>query len=892
MNKLVRRAAGSAPSVQAISSVDECGGKAGLASSARFPACKPLMSALLGSCILPFAAFSQPAMAQEAGQSNASDSGSHASIEEIVVTAQRREETVQKAAIPINVATGSQLIAAGVSDATALNKIAPALNVNNGGGANTAFFVRGVGNFTNNGFTAPAIAFNIDGVYIGRPSSTISALLDLNRIEVLKGPQGTLYGRNATGGAINVIPNLPKLGDTSGSLAAGYGNYDAYEVTGVVNLPVGDRSAFRVAGVVSGHDGYFRDGTGNARDFAMRAQFLTELSDTVTVRLAGDYSTQGGTGAGVAIDGFYSLAPFQSQLPVPNWAFTKFNVDPFAGLHDPAVQNLIVGKAQHQPLRSNDGGFAYPSRNDSYWGLNAEINVDLGGAKLVFIPAYRRSKLDNVFNGPPFKAAINKDIAEQYSFETRLSGSVGQLDYIVGGYYFKETVDGRNSFNQFSTTSYNVFRSVTDSKAAFGRLTWHATPSLRFVGALRYTDEGRSFDARTVSLAAVCLADFGGPAPCARTSTPIPSIPVGLTIGDSLRQYPSSLFIGRPANAYIAAVDSAANGVPNVTIFGGFGPTNRAIPPRIGPLAILSATPTVIDRSAADKKVTYRLAAEYNLTPDNLLYASFETGFRAGGFNLSFGNEEFAPEFIDAYTIGSKNSFAGGSLIINLEGFYWRYKGQQLAALGLDGRGANSFFTTNVGNSSIYGLEADMQWAVTRKTILRSTVQYLHATYDDYSYTQVDLADETKDPPRFLTPITTCKNTQIGYDGNPATRAQYVIDCSGRDALNAPRWTITGGIEQTAELGRLKLIGTFDGRYRSSRELGFNYVPGGRAPGVLTLDASLTLRPDTANWFVTGYVRNLTDRVIRATYQLGAGNIAGSALEPPRTYGVRIGYNF
>ncbi len=847
---------------------------------------------LLCGCAMPLV-LAQPALAQGAGPDNeTAEEQQSGGLNTIVVTAQRQEETLQDAAIPINAATGDQLIAAGVSDATALNRISPALAVNNGGGANAAYFVRGAGNFTNNGYTAPAIAFNIDGVYIGRPSSTISAFLDLNRVEVLKGPQGTLYGRNATGGAINVIPNIPEIGELSGSISAGYGNYDAYELTGVLNVPVGDTAAARIAATVSGRDGYFDDGTGDAEDFAVRAQFLAELGETVTVRLSGDYSTQGGVGQGVAIDGFYGLAPFQSQLPVPSWAFTDFTTDLYAGLHDPAVQAGLVGNVTHAPLRANDGGYAFPARDDEYWGLNAEINFDLGDADLVIIPAYRKSTLDNIFNGPPFKAAINQDSAEQFSLEARLSGSVGAFDYILGAYYFDETVEGVNSFNQFSTTSFNDYVSEVESLAFFARGTFNVSDDFRLVGALRYTDESRAIDLRLISLAAVCLAELGGPPPCERTSTPVPSIPVGLTIGDSLRQYDPALFIGTPAEAYISAVNAAPNGVPTVTIFGGFGPTDTAVPPSIGPLAILSATPTVIDLSDGDSEVTYRLAAEYDVTPDNLLYASFETGFRAGGFNQSFGNEVYAPEFIDAYTIGSKNAFAGGDVILNLEAFYWDYTGQQLAALGLDGRGNNSFFTRNVGDSSIYGLEAEFQWAPTSSTQLRGSVQYLDATYDNYSFVQTDLADEAVDPPGFLPPVTTCDTTQIGFDGDLATPSQYVIDCSGRDALFAPKWTITGGIQQTIDLGASELIATFDGRYRSSREVGFNYVPGGRAEGVLTLDASLTFQPTSEDFFITAYVRNLTDETIFSTYQLGSGNVAGGALEPPRTYGVRLGYNF
>ncbi|MFY7837099.1 MAG: TonB-dependent receptor plug domain-containing protein, partial [Novosphingobium sp.] len=176
---------------------------------------------------------------------------------EIIVTAQRRAESLQKAAVAVTAVTGDALITQGVTDATRLNQVAPALFVTNGGGSNTGFFVRGVGNFTNNGYTAPAVAFNIDDVYVGRPSSTIASFLDLNRVEVLKGPQGTLYGRNATGGAVNVIPNKPKLGVFEGNVAGQYGNYDAYELTGVINAPLGDRVALRLAAVKSARDGYF-----------------------------------------------------------------------------------------------------------------------------------------------------------------------------------------------------------------------------------------------------------------------------------------------------------------------------------------------------------------------------------------------------------------------------------------------------------------------------------------------------------------------------------------------------------------------------------------------------------------------------------------------------------
>ncbi|MFV0645450.1 MAG: TonB-dependent receptor, partial [Sphingomonadaceae bacterium] len=283
---------------------------------------------LLTGSALGLAFFSQTAQAQDTAKAQGAtpdeaEQHNPGGLTVITVTAQRREETLQDAAIPINAASGEDLVKSGVADATALNKVAPSLYVSSGGGANAGFFVRGVGNFTNNGYTAPAVAFNIDGVYIGRVSSTLASFLDVDRVEVLKGPQGTLYGRNATGGAINVIPKKPVLGALEGNISGQYGNYDALELTGAVNLPMGEQVAARLAASYSKRDGYFDDNTWRSKDLALRAQVYAELSDAVNIRLSMDYSTQKGTVSGVNIDGIYTFTPFNPAATVPNWRYVE-----------------------------------------------------------------------------------------------------------------------------------------------------------------------------------------------------------------------------------------------------------------------------------------------------------------------------------------------------------------------------------------------------------------------------------------------------------------------------------------------------------------------------------------------------------------------------------------
>jgi iron complex outermembrane recepter protein len=827
---------------------------------------------LLASSVLALALSAQAASAQEAAADGASTQDAEATggLDVIMVTAQRREETLQNAAIAINAATGEELTSLGITDASQLARVAPSLSVTTGGGANVGYFVRGVGNFVFNGFTNPAVAFNIDGVYIGRPSSTIASFLDLNRVEVLKGPQGTLYGRNATGGAINVIPNIPIFDEFEGSVSAQYGNYDAWELTGVVNVPLSEGLAMRFAATTSDRDGYFRDGTGDAKDLAVRGQVRAELGDSIEARFSVDYSTQKGTGPGLNVDGVYVFTPFRPNATVPNWQFAPAPANvttPFTGLHTPETLAFIRANATAAPLFSPVEGYAYPFRDDEYLGVNAEFTFDLGGAELAIIPAFRRSELDNQFNGPPFRGAINQDVAEQYSVEARLSGDVGPVDWILGSYWFDENVQGVNSFNQFSTVTYNDFEYKSDSLAFFARATLNLSDDLRLVGGVRYTDEGRALESQTVSTAGVCLIEpVAGPPSCVQ----VPNIPVGLTLFDSLRQLDPALF---PTSNPLTAA-SPFGAFP----YGPFGMT--------GPQALLINTPTTIDRAGGDEEITWRAAVEYDVTPDNLLYASFETGFRAGGFNTTFGQEEYEPEFIDAFTIGSKNSFFNNRLQFNLEAFWWEYKGQQLAALGVDANGNNSFYTRNVGESSVKGVEIDFQFLVTPTTRLYGGVQYLDATYESFRYNQVDLSDAT-DPPNFLTPVTGCSFTQV-----MTPRRSFDIDCSGRPALYAPDWTINLSVEQVIEAAIGEFVANVGGRYRSDRVIGFGYLPTGNPGSDLIVDASLSFEPAGTSLTITAFARNLTNEAVPATYSLGAGSVAASAYEAPRTYGLRASFAF
>src|SRR5258708_2545982 len=189
-------------------------------------------------------------------------------LEEIIVTAQRRAEDVQHAALAIDVVSPLALGMAGASHAADIANLVPALQISESGNAQQSLYLRSVGTFTANSYSDPAVAFNVDGVAVGRPSSMTGVLYDLQRVEVLKGPQGTLYGRNATGGAINILPNQPKLGVTEGEVALTAGNYGEIHPEMAANLALNDSSAARLAFTYDRTDGFQPPGPGHARAYA------------------------------------------------------------------------------------------------------------------------------------------------------------------------------------------------------------------------------------------------------------------------------------------------------------------------------------------------------------------------------------------------------------------------------------------------------------------------------------------------------------------------------------------------------------------------------------------------------------------------------------------------
>lgn len=756
---------------------------------------------------------------------------------EIIVTAQRRSENLQRAAIPVDVVSAAAILSAGITEPTSLGTLVPALTAAPNGGGTVSYFIRGVGNFASNPLFDSAVAFNYDGVYIGRETATSGLFYDLERIEVLKGPQGTLYGRNATGGAINVNPVHPKVGSLSGYGTASYGDYNSITAEGAVNLPLGPLGAVRISGNYDRHDGYLSDGTSDEKLGGVRVQMLGELTPALTVRVSSDYEHIGGRGVGASYVNSLQFSPAASGFIVKD-----SGLDRSIGLYDPAAQTNRATLTAGPTGRNLAALDALPYIDNNIYGANAEIAYDTGAGKLTIIPAWRYSTVNTLTPVPGFMAGIQtKD--EQYSIEARFNGErIGPFDYTVGGLYFSETNRDHFSVDQQALATYQDFSNKTDSYAAFARLTAHVSDALRLVGGVRYTRDNKSFDGVSTGLTVVCVVRVAGVPTCPKA----PLIPFTWL----LSQVPLP--------------------VPQV---------NGAAAPLPGTGAIIVRNGNAVNAALDKGRVTYRGAVEYDIGPRSLAYASVETGFRAGGFSLAKGYETYQPEYITAYTIGSKNRFFGNRLQFNVEGFLWRYRNQQLAHIGVDLAGQNGNFTQNIGRTTMYGVDAESRLLVTPTTALNAQVQYLHTRYDSFAY---------QFPNTATPPLTGCAVTAV-----PGNAAVLNVDCSGKPAFNSPVVTVNLGADQTIPVGRYKLVGSVNSQYRSSRFVGFEFQAAERQGPTWQTSAKISFGPNDDRWSIEGFIRNLeNDRYITNAQYFLIGNGLSAVTAPPRTFGIRGAFKF
>lgn len=756
---------------------------------------------------------------------------------DIIVTATKQVTTVQHTPLSIGVITGDEIARRAQNSVEDVLRNLPAVQIQDfAQGAQV--YIRGIGSSVDPLFADPSIALMNDGVYDGRTESLQAGGFDIDRVEVARGPQGTLYGRNATGGVINVLTRNPLLGTTSGDLRLQIGNYNSRRVEGAINLPLGQIAAVRVAAFREKRDGYIDDGSDDANRLGFRVKVLVAPTPWLRVIGKAEYSQDKGAGPNtvpVPGSGDYAAGSPFNNLGIfpPPFLTTNFN-PPLAAATNPPVcpGSPFVGcapiakfpngwvTADNSNPWTNDPDHAPGFINRHSYNYLLNVEADLGPATLTLLPSYTRNKnamLSNFLfgdlqgalgaptpNGPNGYAS---GTSTYKSVEARLSSKgAGPFKYVLGVYYLDSKTTGLLAPASSSTDAGNTYTlgnqpGPSRTIAAFGQVTYSLTDAFRLTGGLRWSrDKQEQFYLCTI------------------------------TLGGVLQNCDASL----------------ATAVGSNTSF----------------------------RNAVSI-VQYKVGFEYDLTPKSLLYGHVASGFKQGGVNYTAPPLPFKPEHLTAFEVGSKNRFLDNHLTLNLAGFYYKYRDYQYSApldgpLGTSGETASIFgVILNAGSTNIYGAEAELLASPWKGGRFTATLNWLHARYG-----QACLGSN---------PFVGDNSTDVG-----CTAAQP-HSLTGKQIQNAPNWSGTVGFEQSLYVGPGSVIAGVDTRWSSSLFVSpEQYLPGAFQKAYTVTSARLRYETRGGRWSVGAWVNNIENKA----QTTGVFPLYRRFVSAPRTYGLTTEVKF
>jgi iron complex outermembrane receptor protein len=603
-------------------------------------------------------------------------------LEELVVTAQRRAENVQDVPISITALSASELKRNSVDDVSRLEMITPGFSFGRSG-SDARPAIRGVRTETISAPNDPTIGFYLDGVYQSRAQQALIPLFDLERVEIQRGPQGTLYGRNTFGGNISVVTQAPIPGPGYG-LSGEVGDYNLRRAQGFLNLPVSDQLQIRISGTRAVQDGYVTS-TRNPNinifqkdETALRGALRWTPVDGLEVLARAGYWLNTGDGGGAY--GYKVLGTLVN--PTTGARSLRGVAVPF----NPTVRDGVIdryGADIGVPVTSdpykNDWDYQPFERTEEKYAT-LQVSWDLGDvATLRSITGYtkfrsnRTADLDQTaaaFPAPGIVAGFlgsgyqqNDTNVESTSEELQFASQATKpLQWIVGAYALHDKL--REPYSQYYTASTataldsrTVTQLDTNAYAAYAQASYYLVPDkLRLTGGVRYTAETKEYD----------IANFAIP----QTAGVVSGAPVRGT---------------------------SSKGAPEF------------------------------------KKTIWRLGAEFFATEDSMLYGNISTGFRSGGLNNNSSNalipSSFGPEEVTAYEIGSKNRFWDNRLQINAAAYYYEFQQLQISILD---QATNLSYTRNAGAATSKGAEVSVEARPVGQLRVSASLSYTDAKYDDY----------------------------------------------------------------------------------------------------------------------------------------------------------------
>lgn len=615
-------------------------------------------------------------------------------MEEVVVTARRRDESAQDVPIALSVVNSEALEATGTFTLAEVQRLAPSLQVFSFNPRNTNINIRGLGSnvaVTNDGLES-GVGVYIDNVYYGRPGQSQFDLIDLEQVEVLRGPQGTLFGKNTTAGAINITTSKPSFDSeikAEGSYASeGYRQLRA-SLTGPL---IDDVLAYRLTLGHTERDGLVKNvHTGeDINDYTnetVRGQLLFTPSEQVEVRLIGDYSKQESNGVGNSIVGVYTH--FDNGAPISNSFTDRVNRQGYTAPSDNPYDRKVD---LDSPVQAD---------MESY-GFSAQVDWQLETSHLTSVTSYRgwnwypANDIDAT-SLEILPVAIQANTQRQFSQEIRLASQDNQLvDYVAGVYYLwqRNTGEGSQVFGQdapdwylpqlpveLARTALGGYGGVSFSEpeaqsyAAFGQLVWHLTEQWELTTGLRYTYE------------------------------------------DKTGEFHQSPIFGASLDELTPVQQATANAIRNNFYKG-----------------------QAFETELTDDSVSGLISLSYALTDDALVYASYARGGKSGGLNLTAlpdgVNSTIDPETVDNYELGVKAQWLDARLTTNLAVFNTEVDNYQTIVSEANGNAGVVQYIANAGSVASKGAELDVIFQVNDYLSLNSSVSYTKATYGDYQNAQ------------------------------------------------------------------------------------------------------------------------------------------------------------
>lgn len=799
--------------------------------------------------LLACTALTAPALAQTTESRPQSDQ-----LDEIVVTARRTEENLQSTPVAVTAIGAEALERAQVADVTDLQRTTPSLSIATGAPSSSGFaFVsmRGQGNLQALVSNDPAVAIYVDGVYIPRPSQGLTDLFDLQRVEVLRGPQGTLFGRNTIGGAVNILSADPS--QTYGGLVkVETGSYDQFGASFVVTGPITDQLSARVVASTKGRSGYGqsiplgRDIWDQNSDF-VRAKLMYE-SDNLRLVFSGDYNKIEDNGQ------FTALHAYAPELFGPAGSFGAFGLsntlntalhnrngfyDTYAtGYLVPSTPTFATLPAEVRALYSRPLG----NQLEAY-GFSLNATLDLGNATLKSITAYRYSDTDGIIDTDGTPVPILTTWAgyssDQWSQELQISGSFSEkLTYIAGVYFSDETGIEFSRSQNFGFLPYNAVsrpnaglagQNMADvhnqSAGVFGQGYYQLTDAVRIAGGLRWTWDSRDTELHNFTV-------WGLPGTC---NVPTPDVPGVCTQTQQVDfDYPA-----------------------------------------------------------------WTLGIDWQINEDVFAYVQTRRASKSGGWNTRAGGlPAFEPETVKDLEAGLKATWLENRLRTNVAVFHSWQSDVQRNAAALTPAGASTQFIVNAGNARVYGIELEGAYRPWSGMELTSNVSLMNGEYESGSFIERQAVPGVGYTGCTLNPAGTASICPVDRSGEELPQLPKIqfnlgatqvlptsfgavtlhVDYSylGRQFYNP----VTPSVNQSAATKAI---------YAASNDIT-------RTPGYGLLNARFAVEFDAQNVELAIYGKNLTGeeyntRQFADVYAAGLG-FATAFIGEPTTYGASLTKRF